>query len=521
MVEGQPLTDATSNIAERDVLSAVVSHIQRSWQAALGVSPSEHELRALLLLLRIHVLDVDAGGADEQEAKDRLRTTILCDPGRTDVVWARMIEFCARLAAERSGVDRSGLQQVLLSAGIDLQAPRSYREDIECLRAHTRSTARLLSQLARIRIGTTEIKIDRPSTDTLRHAAEKASLLVIGEPGAGKSGALHDLTDKLIEEGRDVVFLAVDHFAARSLGELRGELGLERGLTDVLANWAGTTPAFLVIDALDAARTDPAARAFRNLIQSAVEQQGRWRVVASIREFDLRYSHDLQQLFSGEPLPVFRDQSLSRVRHLQVPRLSLEEMAQIPSQSPALQALLDRAPTVLRELLRVPFNLRLMAELLGEGIDPIDLTPIQTQLELLDRYWRHRIVRDDGQRDAREGLLRHACEEMVRARMLRVDRSSVATPGTSLVLDDLLSTHILSEWRASPAGTPDQYVLTFAHHVLFDYAVARLLFRGTPEKLLIRLTDDPELVIVVRPSLLLHFQHLCKARQNFLYTSAE
>jgi hypothetical protein len=117
-------------------------------------------------------------------------------------------------------------------------------------------------------------------------------------------------------------------------------------------------------------------------------------------------------------------------------------------------------------------------------------------------------VRDDGQRDAREGLLRHACEDMVSARVLRVNRSSVAAPGTSLVLDDLLSTHILTEWQSSPVGTPDQYVLTFAHHVLFDYAVARLLFRGTPEKLLTRLTDDPELVIVVRPSLLLHFQHL-------------
>jgi hypothetical protein len=65
----------------------------------------------------------------------------------------------------------------------------------------------------------------------------------------------------------------------------------------------------------------------------------------------------------------------------------------------------------------------------------------------------------------------------------------------------LLSTHILTDILG-------QYVLTFAHHVLFDYAVARLLFRGTPERLLGRLSEDPELVIVVRPSLVLHFQYM-------------
>jgi len=396
LVEGQALENAAVNASERDAFSTVVGHIKRSWQAMLGAPPSDYEVQELLLLLRIHVLDVDANGTAEQEAKDRLRTTILRNSDRADTAWALIIELCARFAAEHAGADRPGLQQALLRAGINLQAPRSYREDIERLRTHAHTTTHLLSQLARIRVGTTEIKIERPSTEALRHAAEEASLLVVGEPGAGKSGALHDLTDKLIEEGRDVVFLAVDHFAASSFGQLRAELGLDRELTEVLANWPGTAPAFLVIDALDAARTEPASRAFRNLIQSVAEQQGRWRVVASIRRFDLCYSQDLQYLFHGEPVSSFRDQNFLRVRHLQVPRLSDEEMDQIPSQSPTLQALLDRASPVLRELLRVPFNLRLMAELLGIGIDPADLTPIRTQLELLDRYWLHRVVRDDG-----------------------------------------------------------------------------------------------------------------------------
>ena len=56
---------------------------------------------------------------------------------------------------------------------------------------------------------------------------------------------------------------------------------------------------------------------------------------------------------------------------------------------------------------------------------------------------------------------------MVKTRVLRVNRLSVAAPGISLVLDDLLSTQILTEWQSSPAEIPEQYVLTFAHYVLF------------------------------------------------------
>ena len=333
-------------------------------------------------------------------------------------------------------------------------------------------------------------------------------------PGAGKSGALHDLVQELRDEGRDVVFLAVDHFAARSLGEIRQELGIDHDLTEILANWPGTTPAFLVIDALDAARAEPAVRTIRDLIRVIVGQQGRWHVVASIRKFDLRYSQELKQLFAGGPpttLEEFADPEFHSIRHLNVPRLSDEELAQIGHQSPELQQLIDGAPQELRELLRIPFNLRLMAELLGAGIAPADLTPIRTQLELLDRYWSHRVIRSDGQGDAREGVLRRACEEMVKARALRVDRSYVAEPTLSALLTDLLSTQVLTEWQPSEALAPDRYVLTFSHHVLFDYAVERLLLRGTPEALVKRLTDDPELVIVVRPSLVLHFQHLWTA----------
>jgi len=56
-----------------------------------------------------------------------------------------------------------------------------------------------------------------------------------------------------------------------------------------------------------------------------------------------------------------------------------------PHQSPELKVLIEQAGPKLKELLVVPFNLRLLADLLNKGVDVEELTPIRTQLELLEK----------------------------------------------------------------------------------------------------------------------------------------
>jgi hypothetical protein len=58
----QSLEDAAANNSEQKALSVVVSHIRRAWRAALGSSPTDHEMRRLLSLIRVQVLDIDNGG---------------------------------------------------------------------------------------------------------------------------------------------------------------------------------------------------------------------------------------------------------------------------------------------------------------------------------------------------------------------------------------------------------------------------------------------------------------------------
>lgn len=504
----QSIDDAASNAEQQKALAVVRTHLGRIWLNLTGTALPQPDERLLLSLIWTQTLDVAAGERDEREAENILRSSVIENQAQAADVWNKLVTACAGYAERRSGADRSILQQQLAASNVRIKAPQSYRADIEKLRHHSVTTLQALSDLSMIRVGERVIKIDRPSSAALRNAAEEQSIVVVGDPGAGKSGVLYDLVDALTKENRDVVFLAVDRLEARSLGGLRLELGLEREFVEILKNWPGNEPALLVVDALDAARSEASAQTFYDLLAGVLRAPGRWRVVASIRKFDLRHNVKLHDLFAGEPPTEFQSREFYNLRHLNVRLLDVEEWKQIARQSTELANLVVKASDSLRELLLVPFNVRLAGELLGGGISVESLTPIETQIGLLDRYWSERVIRQDREGDARETLLTRAVEAMVRTRSLRVNRREVVyEPMLGRTLDDLLSSHILSEWQPTPDAPADRSVLTFAHHMLFDYGAARLLLRGTAQSFIARLEQEPEIVMAIRPSIVMHFEH--------------
>ena len=294
-------------------------------------------------------------------------------------------------------------------------------------------------------------------------------------------------------EGHDVVVLSAEDLMASSLNALQNELRLSRDTANVLENWPGNDSGFLVIDALDAARDAGTSRALRLLISLVLERSDRWRVVASIRKFDLRYSAELQRLFrridDAALDPEISEQEFVKLSHLSVPRLSDHELRQAIQQAPALIPLMENASQKLCELLGFPFNLRLAAELLDSGVNLGELHAIETQLQLLDRYWHERVTLNRGQldsrADARATALRETCSEMVRRRSLKAERARVASRSDSITLDDLLSSQILME---ESRGT----LLLFAHHVLFDYVAFRSLLPNDSAEFSKQIADDPE-----------------------------
>ena len=491
------------------MLRVLQTCIERSWQASMHVTPSEEQIREVLSFVHTEMLHIDAGGPAEREALDVLRQTVLRDPTQAQSAWMMLVQTCGEFAMRRSSIDRAYLQNLLLGSHIALQAQRSYREDIERLRAYSQMTIRLLGQEAKLRTGTSEVTIRRRSTDILRKGAQQTSFLVVGVPGSGKSCALYNLAQDLQDEGRDVVFLAVDRHA-ESLGALRHDLNLSHDVPDILAHWPGLEPVFLILDALDAGKSDRAAQTLRDLMALAMNTDSRWRVVASIRKFDLRYDLDLRSLFAGSPLSSdFQDPEFSRLRHIEIPALSENELNQVLQRDSALATVLVQADRPLQEILRIPFNLRIMTELLREGVPTRELTPVRTQVELLDRYWRYRVIGRDNRSGRREQILQRVAEGMVRTRTLQLAKRHLGEEfAFSSAIRALLESHVLVEWLPPSHSTVDDSILAFSHHVLFDYAATRLILRGDPEHVARLLENDPDLVLALRPSLAYHFQYL-------------
>jgi hypothetical protein len=509
---GQTSDAAAFSAEEQRALEVVKNHIERSWKRHIGELPSNSDVLYLLSFVWVQTLDVDDDGNDELWAKDALRHSVLHDPTQADAAWNTLLASIASSATRHSGANRTGLQQVLLLARIELQAPRSYRQAISRFQGHTQHTLAMLSSVSEIQVGSETVKIIRSSTETVRTAVELGSFVVIGLPGAGKSVTLYTVVKSLSDEGRDVLFFSAED---PDCADLNVQMAI-----DALEHWPGSRPGFLVIDALDAARFSSSEQVLRTLIVRALAMgsESRWRVIVAMRKFDLAHDDQMHRLFAGSPLvETFQDSDFAHVRHIEIPALSSEEQAQTAAQSSLLAGLLSQASSALHDLLRIPFNVRLVGELLSRGVQASELTPIRKQIQLLELYWSYRIIRRDGQRDAREAVLRHACEGMVSSSAFRVDRAQLSEASASYALDDLLSAHILVAWRFSPHGAPDDSILTFSHRVLFDYSVARLLLGGGPENLIGHLVHPGNLVIAIRPSFVYRFQQLWLRDTTFFW----
>ncbi len=349
---------------------------------------------------------------------------------------------------------------------------------------------RYFSNFGSLRAGNSEVRMQRGVVEPLADAALVHSLVVVGDPGSGKSGVLFAVATELQRRGHDVVTLTAE--TAQSLGD---------ALLDVLDAWTGEKEAVLLIDALDSMRDDAKASSLRKTISALTQSTGRWRVTASIRTFDLYHGSALARVFAGQPPTAFSDPRFPAVRHVSISELTDEELKQLDISAPQLFAMVSEAPSDFRALLRVPLHLSLAATLLEGGLPTKTLSLVRTRLELLDLYWGHHISEHAASKDARETLLRNVCKLMIAQRSLQVRKAEL----NDSHLYDLLTTNVLREPPSSGEAHDDTFV-AFSHHVLFDYAVARLWVPHDPDALSDQLATDPQLLIVIRPSLELAFQ---------------
>lgn len=471
--------------------------IERAWSAVTGKPATTSEIAAILNLITI--ISYDLEGADQETATEIL-SQVVDTPGRATMAFSTIAQYCQGLMRERTGCNTLELRRALAALGVPLAAPPAYRTDVEKLRTYSERVRKQLNDYETTELAGEPICIERRCTDAVVDAARIGSLLLVGEPGAGKSAVINASASRLRDEGRDVIELAVDRLAVKSLPELALELGLSHPLRDVLLNWPGDQPAYLFIDALDATRGGENEIVFRTLIADVLSFENRqWHIIASIRTLDLRLGEQFRQLFKGRPpSDEFADPAFPGVAHIHVPPWTPAEFQQLFQRAPTLALAINTGGERLRELALVPFNTRLLADLISGGLASTAFGEIQSQVQLLALYWNHRVEKHG---TGAELCIEAAVTQMIGTRSLRARKLDVARPDAA-AFDALLRENVLVPVRQ------DQFV-RFRHHLLFDYAASRVCLPADgPCQSASLLTEDKGLGMMLAPALGFALQHL-------------
>lgn len=409
-----------------------------------------------------------------------------------------LLEQSRKLIKSGAPAERWGLLRALRNEGhVDVAVP-GYNKDINALIAHSdeervhRRKHMYLSHGA-------NTTVHRECLAPLLQEVKNGSLLVTGEPGAGKTGVLLALAECLAGDSKPLLFLSVERFSGvRLLSDLRSEIKLKHDLTDILAAWPGVEPGVLIVDALDASRGGESESVFAKLIMDAVRKAGdRWSVVASIRSFDLQNSRRFQEIMRGVPADQrFVEKDMGDVRHFRVPRLSSGEIKDLTKKVPEIGEMIEIAPQKLRQLLHNIFNLSLAMELLKSDIEIQSIKSISTQYELIKKYEDYR-------------LPSHSLKLAVKATV-----SCMISHGKPVVRDTDIEHNSVDEVCKAGILIHHGDRIAFAHHILFDYAAGRFyLSWDKMDALGKQFSDDISTALMLGPALRFTFERIWRENE--------
>jgi hypothetical protein len=515
---GSSLPDATFNAKEKQLV--------RNLSRLLGMLEAKPELSGLAdrreeLLRHVYIKQVQVGDSDSDylSVVDALRGGLLLSPEDTVKTLNSLHELADDLLAERGSVSGLLLRKRLKGKGVILQGRVDFRIDFERLDAFTREQLSMHEQEGRskLRVGPRPLSVERPVVGAMLKAIEKDSFLVVGDAGTGKTGCLLNLAEILRRNGKKVWYWAADSLISSSQQEMTTQLGLRHAWGDLFAEITSGEGVFLIIDGLDGVRNAIAQKAYQQLLSLALQYGV--RVAASIRFFDARYAVELKKLFasSGNVLPPdYFHRELSDTNHFFIGELKSGELIQVFQAYPALLSALIKAPK-LRDLILNLFNLDLLCRLLTVKDEEKWLSSISTQAELFEEYWKQRVTSHDLGGEMTRAL-KSLIEQMVEQKTLQ------AAPGdwTDDLKRALLGSGLVRYPATPPGRLPEEYLVEFGHHLLFDYAAELLFLRPRRRLFPSELASQDSWGLFLRQSLVFFHRHAwVRGRLDFWDTLLE
>ncbi|WP_029274544.1 hypothetical protein [Pedobacter borealis] len=475
---------------QQNALDIFTGLIKDAWLEEEGTAASSATVNSILKLCAVVVLD------DNQKllATEALREVVKIKGDETTLA-DMLVKWATEASKNGTGGDQSAIR-LYLQGKISLVEPPSYHSDVAKLTAYSASVVNRLVRFTKINTEAGEITFSRPVSPVVISAARNGGLAITGDPGSGKSGIMHALSSELSKDSV-VVTLTVETNIG-TLEALQKEIGLEHPLIEVCKNISLSGTGYLVLDALDATRGGVAEATYKKLIHEVSLLPG-WKVIASVRTFDLKLGVEWRRLFKGvAPVPGFSEPSFMAVRHVHVPLLGESEISEIEAKSPSLKVALAAGGDKMSELARNPFNLSLIGELLSAGVAPASLSGVVTRSELLARYWSERL--DDLGLPATIAM-KTFVELVLSARAVDIPETEIPQDAAA-VIQQLQARGVLV--------TEQTHRIAFRHHVLFDYAVSKLILEPDPPKAIPRLSKSAGAGLLISPSLEYWVEHLKK-----------
>ncbi|WP_394809408.1 hypothetical protein [Nitrosomonas sp.] len=434
-------------------------------------------------------------GESQRQSTTEILQNVVANPGEEAALHDLLVKWAADASQDGTGGNANSLRNSLRDT-IRLKEAPSFSEDVKGLSIYSAHVTRRLKRFTELNTPNGDITISRPIVDVVVEAAKKGSLIITGEPGAGKSAVIFKSAEILKKEA--VVVVLTVEAGSISLETLRQEIQLIHPLTDVLRQMASGKSGYLFVDALDAVRGGLAEQTYKKLIQEVIALPD-WKVIASVRTFDLRLGKEWRSLFAGKaPSPEHSDKNFSNVRHIHVGLLDEQEKDDIALKSPSLSQAIKAAGPRVEALTQNPFNLGLVADLLKTGLTPESLTQVRTRGQLLEAYWQQRITE----------LGTPATVALRIIVSLMIESRSIDLPETEIPMEAAATVDLLQQVGVLIVETNRR--VGFRHHVLFDYAIARLLLLPDRVSTLKLFSKDKSIGLLISPSLAYWLEELKK-----------
>lgn len=333
----------------------------------------------------------------------------------------------------------------------------------------------------------------------LRDYCSEANGIVVGSPGVGKTFSLKTIARENISQQKVALVLQLDRLVAETSSELSEELGIEKDLVQYLDEQIPEGDKGLVIfDGFDSARSERRQKFLLSTLRRTIRSlKGKVTVIVGVRTYDAMHSEMLLELFPSESSDSSSPYTNTEIpcRNFAIPELTDAELSSAISNTVGISKVYQQLPGSLKDLLRLPFNIWLLENILQSGEQDEQVGLVKTQIQLLSLYWKKRVFTGQLRHD-KQVFISRVTHFMVEGMTLSSRVDDAYLPGMSEALEELLSAGVLE------IVDRNYRRIAYSHNILFDFAVSILLIEDSSDSFAKFIIHEPGRTLFLRPSLL-------------------